>query len=266
MISRLLPLRRFPACPSRPGAAARPSKHIVAVVVIALLAAACGSAETTGDDVAQADGASAASTPEADGRQATVAVDDGTTATDETGATDASAGGSSATGALAERIVELPPAPEGFPSIVPDIKPIGLRIPELGIDTAAPVVGVGVESNGDMEVPPADEVGWYEFGPTPGAAGSSVLAAHIAFDGVDGVFVNLDELSVGATIEVDYEDGSTATFVATAKEQYSKEGLPRDDIFAKDGDPGLVLITCGGDFNRSLRSYDDNVVVYAQPV
>jgi hypothetical protein len=39
-----------------------------------------------------------------------------------------------------------------------------------------------------------------------------------------------------------------------------------DRIFAKDGDPVLTLITCGGDFNRSLRSYEDNVVTYAVPI
>ena len=37
-------------------------------------------------------------------------------------------------------------------------------------------------------------------------------------------------------------------------------------VFSKEGEPTLVLITCGGSFNRGLNSYDDNVVVYADPV
>ncbi len=130
----------------------------------------------------------------------------------------------------------------------------------------ATVIDVGVEENGDMEIPPADEVGWYGFGPTPGDVGSSVLAAHIAFDGQDGVFVNLDKLELGSIITVSYDDGTTADFEAVSKEQYEKEQLPRDSIFARDGDPQLVLITCGGDFNRQVRSYEDNVVIYANPI
>ena len=38
-----------------------------------------------------------------------------------------------------------------------------------------------------------------------------------------------------------------------------------EDLFARDGTPRLVLITCGGNFNRALDSYDDNVVVIAIP-
>jgi hypothetical protein len=39
-----------------------------------------------------------------------------------------------------------------------------------------------------------------------------------------------------------------------------------DRIFARDGAPQLVLITCGGTFDRTIRSYEDNVVVTAEPV
>jgi len=29
--------------------------------------------------------------------------------------------------------------------------------------------------------------------------------------------------------------------------------------------PSLALITCGGQYNRTTRSYSDNVVIYARP-
>jgi len=32
------------------------------------------------------------------------------------------------------------------------------------------------------------------------------------------------------------------------------------------GAPRLVLITCGGRFDPVARSYEDNIVVYAEPV
>lgn len=168
---------------------------------------------------------------------------------------------------IAEKITALPPAQTGLPfAAPPGPQPIGMTIESLQVSTAE-VISVGVEDNGDMEIPPADKVGWYRFGASPGdEQGSAVLAAHIAFDGQDGVFVDLDEMELGSLIQVQYDDGSTADFVAVAKEQYDKNELPKDNIFDRSGEPQLVLITCGGDFNREVRSYEDNVVVYADPV
>lgn len=151
------------------------------------------------------------------------------------------------------------------PAEVPNPQPVGLVVESLDI-ASAPIVDVGVESNGEMEIPGAREIGWYRFGPTPGESGSAVLAAHIAFNGRDGVFRDLDDLEVGAVVEVMYDDGSSRRFRVTETAQYAKDELPVDRIFAKDGAPELTLITCGGDFNRSLRSYSDNVVVYAEPI
>jgi len=34
-------------------------------------------------------------------------------------------------------------------------------------------------------------------------------------------------------------------------------------LFARTGQPRLTLITCGGAFNRTTRSYDNNIVVTA---
>jgi LPXTG-site transpeptidase (sortase) family protein len=116
-----------------------------------------------------------------------------------------------------------------------------------------------------MEIPGAKEVGWYQYGPTPGDPGSAVLAAHIAYNGRNGVFSKLTAMTVGDLFEVAYDDGSYRTFVVTEVAQYGKTELPFDRIFSKDSDPGVVLITCGGTFNQSLRSYEDNVVVYGSP-
>lgn len=156
----------------------------------------------------------------------------------------------------------LPPAP-GLPAEVPDLPPpTGLTIEDLGV--GARVVPVGVEPNGEMEVPGADEVGWYRYGPRPGDDGSAVLAAHIAYDGVDGVFRHLDDLRVGAAVTVDLADGESRTFVVTGVEQYPKEALP-DEVWARSGEAGLVLITCGGRFDSDAESYEDNIVAYASP-
>ncbi len=48
-----------------------------------------------------------------------------------------------------------------------------------------------------------------------------------------------------------------------ARRQYGKELLPTDAIFAREGEPTLALVTCGGPFDG--RRYEDNVVVFARP-
>ena len=142
--------------------------------------------------------------------------------------------------------------------------PIRLRIDTLGI-RGATVVAVGVTENGEMEIPGPSQVGWYRFGPAPGEAGATVLAAHIAYDGVDGVFRHLADLRTGDGVSIELADGRVRGYEVTSVEQYDKRALPAD-VWATDGPERLVLITCGGRFNPSLRSYESNIVAWATPV
>lgn len=141
------------------------------------------------------------------------------------------------------------------------VAPVALRIPALGID--APVRPVGVEPDGEMEVPAASDVGWYRFGPTPGAAGSAVLAAHVDYDGQRGVFFDLRELTGGERVEVTLADGTQQAYEVQGVEQIPKGDLRDSGVFARTGAPRLTLITCGGSFDADARSYRDNIVVYA---
>ena len=147
-----------------------------------------------------------------------------------------------------------------------DRVPVALQIPAL--DVEAPIVPAGVESNGDMEVPDSvGDVGWYKYGSAPGETGSAVLAAHVdlASQG-PGVFYDLSTLEPGDLIYVTFDDGTSDAFRAEARTVYDKTELPVDAIFSRQGSAVLTLITCGGGFNRSLQSYDSNVVVYAVPL
>jgi len=144
--------------------------------------------------------------------------------------------------------------------------PVRLRIESLEID--APIDAHGVDSQGRMDVPDnVTNVGWYRFGPTPGEAGSAVLAAHVDLAGPGrGLFFDLDRLEEGDRIQVVLSDERTLEFEVTAQTTYLKSELPLDLIFSREGSPVLTLVTCGGGFSRSARSYDSNVVVYAVPV
>jgi len=167
---------------------------------------------------------------------------------------------------LAESVVPLGSARYDVEDHVDD-RAVATSISIEGVGVAeAPVIDVGVEENGDMEIPGADSVGWYRFNATPGEAGSAVLAAHIAFDGQPGVFRYLDEANVSDRVVVEFDDGTRSEFEIVELAQYDKQELPDERVFAKTGDPVLTLITCGGDFNRSLRSYEDNIVAYAIPI
>ncbi len=148
----------------------------------------------------------------------------------------------------------------GRPDVAP---PVRLRLDSVGIDAA--ITDVGVRLDGDLEVPEATEIGWYRFGPEPGEPGSSVVAAHVDYNGRPGAFFPLRETAIGDVLEIDRSDGSTLRFEVVAVDQYDKDELP-DDLWRRDGEPQVVLITCGGPFDRRERSYQDNVVVTAIPL
>jgi len=153
------------------------------------------------------------------------------------------------------------------PEPEPVTAPVSLRLPTLGV--VAPLDAVALEPDGAMEIPhDIRRVGWYEPGVMPGEpAGTTVLSGHVdSREQGRGALWGLKDMDVGDEITIEHEDGRTTTWRVEARTSYPKEQLPIADIFTRFGDPRLVLITCGGDFDRSARSYIRNIVVYAVPV
>lgn len=157
-----------------------------------------------------------------------------------------------------ESALDLPPVTSGP-------QPVAISFASIGVEGSS-IDGVGVEANGELTVPGPLRVGWYEFGPRPGDDGSSVLAAHIASGGVDGVFRHLADAAVGDEFELTFDDGSIDRYRLIELVQYDKDDLPIDRVFAREGPSVVTLITCGGAFQPSVGSYEDNVVAYAVPV
>jgi len=106
-------------------------------------------------------------------------------------------------------------------------------------------------------------VGWYRYGPTPGQSGSAVLLGHVDSYRGPGVFFNLKRLRAGAAIYVGLANGHTATFRVRRVVLYPKDAFPDELIYTKVGPPELTLVTCGGQFDFSTRSYESNVVVFS---
>ena len=67
----------------------------------------------------------------------------------------------------------------------------------------------------------------------------------------------LTACSTGPTSE------ANADPTTTNASSVDKDAFPSERVYAPTTGPSLRLITCGGRFDRSVRSYEDNVVVYA---
>jgi sortase (surface protein transpeptidase) len=143
--------------------------------------------------------------------------------------------------------------------------PASLAIPAL--DVTAPVQAVGVSTGGELIIPPSPmDVGWYQGGSVPGEPGVALLTSHIdtRTEG-RGVLAGLVQLAEGDEVLVTAADGSVQRWAVSARTQHRKDQLPTE-LFARAGSPILALVTCGGPFNTSTRSYRDNVIVWARPI
>jgi hypothetical protein len=159
---------------------------------------------------------------------------------------------------------QLPPQFSAIPTAEQPPAPTELLIGDISL--WAPVVPVGFEPDGQLQIPDETEVGWYRFGSRPGQDGTTVLAAHVTWNDTFGPFFDLARLEPGAAIEVGLADGSVREYQVVERAQYGKSELPPERIWTRDGRETLVLITCGGDFNRRIRRYTDNIVIYAAPI
>jgi sortase (surface protein transpeptidase) len=146
----------------------------------------------------------------------------------------------------------------------PIAAPVRVSIPVLDID--GPVVPAGVNSEQELDVPPdARSLVWYRHGPSPGERGSAVIAGHLNWRGVTGLFADVANTPVGAVVTVAYDDGSQRSFTVTTVELVPKPAVAVNGVFARDGGRVLRLVTCGGEFDDDVNSYRSNVVVTAVP-
>ncbi len=147
----------------------------------------------------------------------------------------------------------------------PRPRPVGLQIDTIDVATY-PVRAIGLEPDGQMEIPDETEIGWYRYGATAGQPGATVLAAHVNWNRVPGPFARLGTVEPGDRIEVALDDGTLRRYEVTERAIYGKRELPRERLWRNTGPEELVLITCGGDYNPEIRRYRENIVVYAVPI
>lgn len=80
------------------------------------------------------------------------------------------------------------------------------------------------------------------------------------------VFADLGELKKGDAFQVRRADGRTASFVVDTVETFEKDNFPSRRVYADTDQAQVRLITCAGDYDRTVRDYTDNLVVFAHLV
>ncbi|WP_433754419.1 class F sortase [Nocardia sp. CA-135398] len=140
--------------------------------------------------------------------------------------------------------------------------PMSFKI--ASIKASGSLIALGLNSDGSVQVP-ADyqQAGWYQQGPAPGEQGSAVILGHVdSYQGA-GVFFDLKKVKPGDMIEVTRADGKTAHFKVTDVRMYLKTQFPDQTVFGARGGATLQVVTCGGEFDQTAKSYLSNVVVYS---
>ena len=151
------------------------------------------------------------------------------------------------------------PAPLGTTTTA---APVRLQVPAIGVDTG--LESLGLVADGSMAPPSTfPEAGWYAKGVRPGDPGPAIIAGHVDSYQGPAVFYDLSKLAKGDTVVVTRADKSVVRFVVDSKAQYPKAHFPTADVYGPTPTPELRLITCTGIFDRSVRSYEDNLVVTA---
>ena len=156
-----------------------------------------------------------------------------------------------------------PPAAAGHGAVAAPVRPVAVAIPALSV--AGPLEDLVADPATGELAAPADpsRAGWYAAGVVPGDLGPAVIGGHVDSRSGPGVFFRLRTLRPGDVVSVTRSDGRTVRFSVIAVALYPKDEFPTEAVYGPTSGPELRLVTCGGTFDRTARSYDDNVVVDA---
>ena len=144
-----------------------------------------------------------------------------------------------------------------------EIIPSRINIPGLNVDER--LDHTSTNEKGEMSVPhDINTPAWFKDGYKVGDLGNAVIAGHVD-DGVNpGVFTNLHKLQKGDKVEVSDRNNKKLVFKVYDKKLYKLRDAPVEKIFGFSSNRHLNLITCEGDYNNSLGSTPNRLVVYTK--
>ncbi|KAB7743883.1 sortase [Nostocoides sp. F2B08] len=152
------------------------------------------------------------------------------------------------------------------PATLPPVRPAAAptEVAISSIDAELSVIPTGVTTDGLMEIPADPRVaGWYRYGPDPlSDSGAVVVSAHIDSKERVGPLARLGQVSPGDEVIVTTA-GEEVRYVIERVDSYPKTVIDLDAVFTRDGAPRLHIVTCGGEWDASAGSYEDNIVAVA---
>ncbi|MFH9864196.1 class F sortase [Streptomyces sp. NPDC017202] len=147
---------------------------------------------------------------------------------------------------------------------LPRSSPVRLLIPKISVD--APFTDLAIGAGGQLQAPPPHDtnlVGWYAKGASPGETGTAIIAGHVDTATSAAVFAELNALKKGDVFRVRRADGRTPVFVVDSVEKFDKDHFPSQRVYGDTPDAQVRLITCAGDYDRTIKDYTENLVVFA---
>lgn len=157
------------------------------------------------------------------------------------------------------------PAPTASPQPSGAVIPAGerLRIPSIGVD--APMVTLGVDGDGVMQVPSdGAHVGWYNFSALPGSPGNAVISGHLdTATSKQAVFSRLRNLKHGDAVNL-IAGGKETDFEVFWTKSWPDDNAPLALILGNAPSPTLTLITCSGTWDQASKNYSNRLVVRAK--
>ncbi|MBO1756922.1 class F sortase [Allobranchiibius sp. CTAmp26] len=151
------------------------------------------------------------------------------------------------------------------PAAAPLSPPSKIRIASL--NEGSPLLTLGATANREIVVPTdqqADQAGWFNGSPTPGAVGPATIVGHVTSSRGGAVFYHLAQIKDGAVVQVTLKDGKVLTYDVYRVASFPKDAFPTQAVYGNTSGPELRLITCGGTFDTATGHFRNNTVVYAR--
>jgi sortase (surface protein transpeptidase) len=139
-----------------------------------------------------------------------------------------------------------------------------VSLPTLGV--TAPIVRVGVDTNGHMVVPGnARDVAWLDQGPIPGQTNNVVLAGHIAYSHVRGSFGGIQQLRGGDLVTIEM-NGKKWQYRVVWSCLFDRNTESAQKIMGYTNVPSVTMISCGGVWDPGAGTHAKRAAVRAELV
>jgi len=148
----------------------------------------------------------------------------------------------------------------------PDL-PRRLIIPKLGVNSR--VLSLGLKANNELKTPNTIyDTGWYNKSAKPGEQGATLIDGHVHGPTKPGVFYGLKKLGAGDKIQLERGDGKLLTYKVVKTQVYDAANTDMAAALTAitPGKPGLNLITCTGQLDRTTNHYNERILVFAEQI